>query len=245
MKLLLIEDEKSVSDFIVAGLTKNGFEVDCVADGSQGFHQALSQDYDLVILDLNLPGMDGIEILRGLREAGRATRVLILTSRSNVEHRIAGLEAGSDAYLAKPFDFGELLAVVRSLLRRTPLDVSAGLLRYKDLELDARRKYVTRGGRELKLTAKQFAILEHLMRNQNSVVPRQDLAKHIWSSEPQTSNNVIDVTVHLLRESVDRGFGIPLIHTVRGVGYQLGGPHLEMISAAQRVNSSQPNRSTV
>lgn len=204
------------------GLEREGFEVQATPLGRVGVSMALQQDYDLVILDLHLPDMDGMDVLRSLREAGRATRVLLLTSRASVEDRIRGLESGADDYLAKPFDFGELLARVRALLRRTPLDVSSSMLRMGDLELDTKTRFVTRAGQPIRLPAKQFAILEYLMRRPNDVVSRQDLAQSIWSSDPAASNNVIDVTVHLLRDSVDKGFPQSLIHTVRGVGYRLG-----------------------
>jgi two-component system copper resistance phosphate regulon response regulator CusR len=247
---LLIEDEASVSDFISAGLTKQGYQIDLAADGTTGLSLGLGNDYDLIILDLLLPDLDGIEVLRRLRAAGRATRVLVLTCRDKVEDRVKGLETGADDYLAKPFDFGELLARVRALLRRTPLDVSASVLRVGDLELDTRRRYVTRQGRELRLPAKQFAILEHLMRNADQVVTRQDLARHVWPQSATASNNVIDVTVHLLRENVDRGFPVSLIQTVRGVGYQLAAtprlvtppsvPQYQPVPQGQ--SSSHPNR---
>ena len=223
VRILLIEDDASVSQFMVLGLEKHGYIVELAAEGGLGLELALSQDYDLIILDLFLPDRDGIHVLTALRAAGRATRILLLTSRSSVQDRIQGLESGADDFLPKPFDFAELLAHVRALLRRTPLDVSATILKMGDLELDARRKYVTRGGQEIHLPAKQFAILEHLMRHPNQVVSRTDLAQKIWDSEPGTAtNNVIDVTVHLLRESVDRGFPLSMIQTVRGVGYRLG-----------------------
>ena len=248
MRILLIEDDASISEFIVTGLTKLGYEVERATEGRKGISLALAADYDLILLDLILPDVDGIEVLRQLRGAGRATRVLLLTTRNEVEQRVAGLDAGADDYLGKPFEFSELLARVRSLLRRTPLDFSASAMRVGDLELDTRRRYVTRGGRELRLPAKQFAILEHLLRNANQVVTRQDLARVVWSAEPSTSNNVIDVTVHLLRENVDRDFPTPLIHTVRGIGYRLSTeqsrPGTELVPA-QGENSSQPKRSAV
>ncbi|MBI1842303.1 MAG: response regulator transcription factor [Verrucomicrobia bacterium] len=224
MRILLIEDDVGVAQFMILGLQKHGYNVDSSTEAGRGLELALSADYDLIILDLFLPDRDGIDVLTSLRAAGRATRILLLTSRSSVQDRIQGLELGADDFLPKPFDFDELLAHVRALLRRTPLDVSATVLKMGDLELDARRKYVTRGGREIHLPAKQFAILEHLMRHPNQVVSRTDLAQKIWASEPGTAtNNVIDVTVHLLRESVDRGFPLSMIQTVRGVGYRLGG----------------------
>lgn len=222
MRILLIEDESGIAEFVLTGLRKAGYEIDHASNGTQGLEKALSTDYDLVILDLVLPDYDGIDVLQKLRGAGRATRVLILTQRAEVQHRVQGLESGADGYLPKPFDLGELIANVKALLRRTPLDLSASLLRVADLELDTRRKYVTRGGREIHLPAKQLAILEHLMRRPSQVVTRQDLARSIWASEPETTNNVIDVTVHLLRESIDKGFPSQLIRTVRGVGYQIG-----------------------
>ncbi len=246
MRILVIEDESGISGFVSTGLLKCGYAVDVAAEGAQGLGLILQHDYDLVILDLMLPDQDGIEILRKIRAAGRATRVLLLTAKDKVQDRITGLEAGADDYLSKPFDFGELLARVKALLRRTPLDLSPNLFRIADLELDARRHYVTRAGKELHLPAKQFAILEHLMRNANNVVTRQELAKAVWSNEPTTTNNVIDVTVHLLRESVDKGFSEELIHTVRGIGYQLGKPPTSSsASHNQRSNTSQPNRSVV
>ena len=223
MRILLVEDDFGISQFMSVGLQKNGYLVDATAEGSKGLALALATDYDLIILDLFLPDMDGIEVLKKLRTAGRATRILLLTSRATVRDRVQGLDLGADDFLPKPFDFLELLAHVRALLRRTPLDVSSSLLTLGDLELDARRRYVTRGGKEIHLPAKQFAILEHLMRNPNQVVTRADLAQSIWASEPGcATNNVIDVTVHLLRESVDQGQNASIIQTVRGVGYKLG-----------------------
>lgn len=223
VRILLIEDDSGVAQFMSMGLQKHGYEVDTASEGSKGLSLALASDYDLIILDLFLPDRDGIDVLKELRSAGRATRILLLTSRSTVQDRVQGLELGADDFLRKPFDFVELLAHVRALLRRTPLDVSSSLLKMGDLELDARRKYVTRAGKEIHLPAKQFAILEHLMRNPNQVVTRADLAQSIWASEPGgATNNVIDVTVHLLRESVDQGQTSSIIQTVRGIGYRLG-----------------------
>ena len=248
VRILLIEDDSSVSEFMVAGLARQGYQVERAEEGCKGLALALSADYDLIILDLNLPDMDGIAVLRQLRNAGRATRVLLLTTRQAVEERVQGLDAGADDYLGKPFELAELFARVRSLLRRTPLDFSATTLRVGELEVDTRRRYVTRAGKELRLPTKQFAILEHLIRNANQVVTRKDLARVVWAAEPNTSNNAIDVTVHLLRENVDRGFPTALIHTVRGVGYRLGS-NSELVPtllvSTQGANSSQPNRSTV
>ncbi len=240
VRILLIEDEGGIAEFVVSGLTKQGYNIDHASDGTQGLEKALSTDYDLVILDLVLPDFDGIEILQKLRAAGRATRVLILTQRAEVQHRVQGLESGADGYLPKPFDLTELIANVKALLRRTPLDLSASLLRVGDLELDTRRKYVTRGGTEIHLPAKQLAILEHLMRRPNQVVTRQDLARSIWASEPETTNNVIDVTVHLLRESVDKGYPSQLIRTIRGVGYQIG----PVAATVPSASALEPGRTT-
>jgi DNA-binding response OmpR family regulator len=220
MRLLLVEDEPKVARFIERGMREEHYAVDVAEDGNAGLSLALLHDYDLVILDVMLPGRNGFEVLAALRAAQRPCRVLMLTARDSVEDRVRGLDGGADDYLAKPFAFAELLARVRALLRRTPLEEPLQW-RAGDLILDLKTRKVTRDGRSLSLTSREFGVLEYLLRHQGEVVSRTALSEHVWDQHFDSMTNVIDVTLYHLREKVDRGFASPLIHTVRGVGYLL------------------------
>lgn len=223
MRLLVIEDEPKVADALASGLEEEGFRVRVARDGLDGGHRALTEPWDLVVLDLYLPGMDGLEVLRRMRASGNRTRVLILTAQDSVADRVRGLEAGADDYLAKPFAFEELLARVRALLRRGR-EVEPEVLRLADLELDPRRRRVTRGGREVELTAREFEVLAFLLRHAGEVVSRTRLVEHVWDENFDSLSNVVDVTLYHVRTKVDRGFPEPLIHTVRGAGYVIREP---------------------
>jgi heavy metal response regulator len=220
MRILVVEDEKKVARFIERGLKEERYAVDVAPDGEEGLWRAQNTDYDLIVLDVLLPKRDGFQILRELRAAGCRARVLMLTARDSIEDRVRGLDEGADDYLVKPFAFAEFLARVRTLLRRS-LAGGPILLRALDLELNTRTRKVTRANRRLALSAKEFAVLEHLLRHPDEVVTRTQLAEHVWDENFDSFSNVIDVTIYHLREKVDRNFELKLIHTVRGTGYVL------------------------
>lgn len=220
MRILIVEDERKVARFIERGLKEERFAVDVAHDGDEGLHKALSNDYDLIVLDVLMPGKDGFQVLKEIRAAGRNTRVMMLTARDSVNDRVQGLETGADDYLTKPFAFAEFLARVRALLRRA-VDAEPAELSLADLTLDSRARKVARGGKAIQLTSKEFAVIEFLLQNAGEVITRTKLAEHVWDENYDPFSNVIDVTIYHLREKVDRDFDFPLIHTVRGVGYLL------------------------
>ena len=224
MKILIIEDEAKTEQYLERGLTEAGFTVDGARDGRDGLHIALTEDYDLLVLDVMLPGLDGWEILRQLRRAHRQMPVLILTARDQVVDRVKGLELGADDYLMKPFDFAELLARVRALLRRGKAAQAGEVLKAGDLELDSVSRRVTRGGRRLAVTAKEFALLEFLMRRQGEVLPRSLIASQVWDMNFDSDTNVVEVAMRRLRAKVDDDFDVKLIRTMRGMGYVLEEP---------------------
>ncbi|CAG0994898.1 Transcriptional regulatory protein CusR [Burkholderiales bacterium] len=223
MKVLIVEDEQKTGDYLKQGLTEAGFVADLARDGSDGKHLALIDDYDLVVLDVMLPGLDGWQVLRELRLAGRNMPVLFLTARDQIEDRVKGLELGADDYLVKPFAFSELLARVRTLLRRGKVK-EAETLKAADLEVDLLRRRVTRAGKRIELTAKEFALLELLLRRQGEVLPRSLIASQVWDMNFDSDTNVIEVAVRRLRAKVDDDFEPKLIRTVRGMGYVLEVP---------------------
>ena len=220
MKILIIEDEAKTGNYLKQGLSEAGFVADIARDGMDGAHLALTEAYDLVVLDVMLPGMDGWRVLQEIRRAGKDLPVLFLTARDHVEDRVKGLDLGADDYLVKPFAFSELLARVRTLLRRGKA-MEAEVLRAADLELDLRRRRVTRSGRRIDLTAKEFALLELLLRRQGEVLPRSLIASQVWDMNFDSDTNVIEVAVRRLRSKMDDEFEPKLIKTVRGMGYVL------------------------
>ena len=224
MKILVVEDELKTGDYLRQGLMEAGFIVDLLRNGEDGLHAALSEAYDLAILDVMLPGMDGWSVLKGIRNSGRELPVLFLTARDEVDDRVRGLELGADDYLVKPFAFAELLARVRTLLRRGAKGKEAETLRASDLDLDLMRRRVTRAGKRIDLTAKEFALLELLLRRQGEVLPRSLIASQVWDMNFDSDTNVIEVAVKRLRAKVDDGFEPKLIRTVRGMGYVLEVP---------------------
>ncbi|MES3041580.1 MAG: heavy metal response regulator transcription factor [Pseudomonadota bacterium] len=218
MKVLLVEDETKTGEYLQKGLAEAGYSTDWVKDGLSGHHQALTGDYDLIILDVMLPEISGWQVLAGIRRAGLSMPVLFLTARDQVEDRVKGLELGADDYLVKPFAFAELLARVRTLLRRgrsRDIDV----LKVADLELDLMRRRAIRAGRRIDLTAKEFALLELLMRRQGEVLPRSLIASQVWDMNFDSDTNVVEVAIKRLRTKVDTGFNTKLINTLRGMGY--------------------------
>lgn len=225
MKILIVEDEPKTGEYLRQGLNEAGFVADLAATGSDGLHLALHGEYDLVILDVMLPELDGWQVLASLRRRGLEMPVLFLTARDQVEDRVKGLELGADDYLVKPFSFAELLARVRTILRRgRGSGLDSNVLRVDDLELDLLRRRVSRGGRRIDLTAKEFGLLELLMRRQGEVLPRSLIASQVWDMNFDSDTNVIEVAVRRLRLKVDDGQSIKLIQTVRGMGYVLEVP---------------------
>jgi two-component system copper resistance phosphate regulon response regulator CusR len=220
MKLLIVEDEPKTLAFLKKGLAENGFVVEAARDGNDGLHRARSGDYALIVLDVLLPGRDGWSVLAELRRAGGQTPVLLLTARDAVEDRVKGLELGADDYLVKPFAFAELLARVRSVLRRGP-GRQPDVLRVADLELDLARHRAARAGQRLDLTPKELALLALLARRAGEVLSRTLIAEQVWDMNFDSDSNVVDVHIRRLRAKVDDPFERRLIHTVRGVGYVL------------------------
>lgn len=221
MKLLIVEDQTKTGQYLRQGLSEAGFNADLVADGITGQQLALSGEYALLILDVMLPGRDGWQILQAVRGAGLDTPVLFLTARDAVQDRVHGLELGADDYLVKPFAFSELLARVRSLLRRGSSTQQETSLQLADLRLDLIRRRVERNGRRIDLTAKEFALLEMLLRRQGEVLPKSLIASQVWDMNFDSDTNVIEVAIRRLRIKIDDDFPSKLIHTVRGMGYVL------------------------
>ena len=221
MKLLVVEDEAKTGDYLRQGLSEAGFVVDLARNGLDGHHLAMTGEYDLIVLDVMLPDVDGWRILRALRESSRAVPVLFLTARSSVEDRVKGLELGADDYLVKPFAFTELLARVRTLLRRGRDAAAPERLQIADLVIDLARHRAMRAGQRINLSSKEFSLLELLMRRRGEVLPRSVIASQVWDMNFDSDTNVIDVAIRRLRAKVDDAFSPKLIHTVRGMGYVL------------------------
>ncbi|MEN9395705.1 MAG: hypothetical protein RLZ81_235 [Pseudomonadota bacterium] len=223
MKLLVVEDEVKLAEYLRKGLSEEGYTVDVAHTGIDGLHMATEVDYDLLILDGMLPGIDGLAVLAALRQS-KQTPVLMLTARGQVEDRVRGLQSGADDYLVKPFAFSELVARIQVLLRRAGSVKSHGeptLLKLADLELDLIRRKVTRAGQRLDLTAKEFNLLSLLLRRQAEVLSRTELAEQVWDMNFDSETNVVEVAVRRLRSKLDQPFERPLLHTVRGMGYVL------------------------
>jgi DNA-binding response OmpR family regulator len=217
-RVLVVEDQKKILRYLRRGLEEAGFDVAAASTGEQGYYAATTEDFDAVVLDLMLPGHDGLKVLRDLRSRGFASPVLVLTARDTVEDRVRGLDAGADDYLVKPFAFAELHARLRALLRRAH---AGAALRADDLEMDLPGRRVVRAGVELDLTRREFELLEYLLRHKNSAVTRDMIGRDVWKDPGGALTNAIDVCVAQLRKKVERPDARPLIHTVRGVGYAL------------------------
>lgn len=221
MKLLIVEDEIKTGKYLQKGLTEAGFVVDLANTGLDGQHLAMTEDYNLIVLDVMLPDVDGWHILKTLRDNARQTPVLFLTARDSVEDRVRGLELGADDYLLKPFAFAELLARVRTLLRRGIPNVELDHLEVANMTLDLKRRSASRDGRKINLTNKEFSLLELLLRRRGEVLPRSLIASQIWDMNFDSDTNVIDVAIRRLRSKIDDEYQPKLIHTVRGMGYVL------------------------
>ncbi len=222
MRILLVEDDVKVARFVRNGLKEEGFAVDVAEDGQQGLNFARDFDYDVIILDILLPKLDGISVLKSIRTRDPQTPVLMLTAMDTIEDKIRGLNKGADDYLTKPFAFEELLARIRALLRRKYRTAST-LLRFQDLQADLVTHRVFRGEKEIQLTPKEFALLEFFLQNPGKILTRTAIAEHVWDYHFDSETNIIDVYMNYLRNKIDRGFRTKIIHTVRGVGYILKG----------------------
>jgi DNA-binding response OmpR family regulator len=220
LRILVIEDEPKVARSLVHGLEEERFTADLASDGESGLELALKTNYDGIILDWNLPRLDGLTLLRKLRQSGSSTRVLILSGRREVADRVSGLEAGADDYLIKPFSFQELLARLHTLLRRS--NELLDTITVEDLELDRMHRSVTRAGKPIDLTQREYALLEYLMRNAGRTVTRTMVIEHVWNLGFDGLTNVVDVYISYLRAKIDHGFAKPLIHTKRGIGFMIG-----------------------
>jgi len=218
MRILIVEDEKKVAGFIKKGLEEETYAVDVANDGEEGFHLADMNQYDMIILDVMLPKMDGLEVLTRLRDKKVSTPILLLTAKDAVDDKVTGLNKGADDYLTKPFAFSELLARIRSLLRRGQSETQTEL-KVGDLCLDMVSHKVSRGGEEIELTGKEYSLLEYFMRNEGKVLTRTMIAEHVWDYNFDTFTNVIDVYVNHLRKKIDKKYPAKLLHTLRGVGY--------------------------
>jgi heavy metal response regulator len=224
MRILVVEDDDKISSFIISGLKQAGFAVDQAQDGDEGLHLALTEPYDVAVIDIMLPRLDGLSLIEQMRHKGIATPVIILSAKRSVEDRIKGLETGSDDYLTKPFSFSELLARIQALIRRHTRSPNAASLSVGDLSLDILTREVARGGTKIELQPKEFSLLEYLMRNTGRVVSKTMILEHVWDYNFDPQTNVVDVMVWRLRNKVDRDFEKKLIHTIRGVGYVLKNP---------------------
>ncbi len=220
MRLLVVEDEKTLADLIKEGLEEEGFSVDVAYDGQEGLFMAQNEPFDLVVLDIMLPETDGIEILKSMRKNKITTPVLMLTAKSDVEDKVSALNIGADDYLTKPFSFDELLARIKAVLRRNFKEAS-NIIRIADLKLDLSTREVERAGKKIDLTAREYALLEYLALNKNRLLTRTDITEHIYNYEFDFDSNVVDVTVTRLRKKIDKDFEKKLIHTVRGAGYMI------------------------
>lgn len=219
MRILLAEDEKNLNEVIRKQLVRAGYAVDATFNGDEALDYLLSSTYDIVILDIMMPKKDGLEVLREYREAGNTTPVLFLTARDSIDDRVNGLDSGADDYLVKPFAFDELLARIRVLTRRRNSSSADNILRLDDLELDSAKHTVKRGGRNIDLSSREFALLEYMLVNAGIVLDREKLISHVWSYDYEGDSNLIDVYIRYLRRKIDDDYPVKLIHTVRGAGY--------------------------
>ncbi len=222
MRVLVVEDEPKIASFIQKGLQEEHYAVDLAFDGEEALDWASMAEYDLIVLDILLPKRNGISVCRELRQRGIRAPILMLTAKDTVDDRVTGLDSGADDYLVKPFAFRELVARLRALARRPP-EVHGPVLQVADLQLDTVNHRVTRAGRSIELTPKEYSLLEFLMRHPNQILSRTVIGEHVWNYDFYSQSNIVDVYIRYLRRKLDYGFTPPLIHTIRGVGYRLSG----------------------
>lgn len=220
MRILIVEDEAGVAGFVEQGLKEAGYAVNVARDGSEGLEYALAYEYDVIVLDIMLPKMNGLDMLREIRAKRVKAPVLLLTARDSLDDRVKGLDIGADDYLAKPFAFPELLARIRALLRRPPLQ-TGNLLSFNDLEMDITQREVRRAGKHIELSPREFSLLELMLRHPNQVLSRTQIVEHVWNFDFYSDTNVVDVYIGYLRRKIDRDFSPALIQTIRGVGFRL------------------------
>jgi two-component system, OmpR family, response regulator len=224
MRVLIIEDDQQIASFISKGLQQAGLAVDHVSDGEEGLERAELNSYDVMIVDIMLPGLDGFSVIERLRSKGNTTPILVLSARGSLDDKLKGFQTGSDDYLTKPFSYSELQARLQALLRRTSRGQSQNALEVGDLSMDLLSRKVVRGNREIELQPREFALLEYLMRNSGNVVSKTMILEHVWDYHFDPQTNVVDVLVHRLRNKIDKDFQAKLLHTVRAVGYVLKVP---------------------
>jgi heavy metal response regulator len=224
MRVLIVEDDQQIASFVTKGLKQAGFAVDHVSDGEEGLQMAELNPYDIMVIDIMLPGLDGFSVIEKLRSKGNTIPILVLSARGSLDDKLKGFQSGSDDYLTKPFSFSELQARVQALLRRTTRGQIKNVLEIGDLKMDLLSRKVSRGDREIELQPREFTLLEYLMRNAGNVVSKTMILEHVWDYHFDPQTNVVDVLVHRLRTKIDKDFQIKLLHTIRGVGYVLKVP---------------------
>ena len=224
MRVLIVEDDQQIASFITKGLKQAGFAVDHVSDGEEGLQMAELNPYDIMVIDIMLPGLDGFSVIEKLRSKGNTIPILVLSARGSLDDKLKGFQSGSDDYLTKPFSFSELQARVQALLRRTTRGQIKNVLEIGDLKMDLLSRKVSRGDREIELQPREFTLLEYLMRNAGNVVSKTMILEHVWDYHFDPQTNVVDVLVHRLRTKIDKDFKVKLLHTIRGVGYVLKVP---------------------
>jgi heavy metal response regulator len=224
MRVLIVEDDQQIASFVTKGLKQAGFAVDHVSDGEEGLQMAELNPYDIMVIDIMLPGLDGFSVIEKLRSKGNTIPILVLSARGSLDDKLKGFQSGSDDYLTKPFSFSELQARVQALLRRTTRGQINNVLEIGDLKMDLLSRKVSRGDREIELQPREFTLLEYLMRNAGNVVSKTMILEHVWDYHFDPQTNVVDVLVHRLRTKIDKDFQVKLLHTIRGVGYVLKVP---------------------
>ena len=224
MRVLIVEDDQQIASFVTKGLKQAGFAVDHVSDGEEGLQMAELNPYDILVIDIMLPGLDGFSVIESLRSKGNTIPILVLSARGSLDDKLKGFQSGSDDYLTKPFSFSELQARLQALLRRTTRGQIKNVLEIGDLKMDLLSRKVSRGDREIELQPREFTLLEYLMRNSGNVASKTMILEHVWDYHFDPQTNVVDVLVHRLRTKIDKDFQIKLLHTIRGVGYVLKVP---------------------
>jgi two-component system OmpR family response regulator len=224
MRILIIEDDQQIASFVTKGLRQVGFAVDHVSDGEEGLQMAELNPYDVMVIDIMLPGLDGFSVIESLRSKGNTIPILVLSARGSLDDKLKGFRSGSDDYLTKPFSFSELQARLQALLRRTTRGQIQNVLEIGDLKMDLLSRKVSRGDREIELQPREFTLLEYLMRNSGNVVSKTMILEHVWDYHFDPQTNVVDVLVHRLRTKIDKDYKMKLLHTIRGVGYVLKVP---------------------